>query len=361
MNPMVLSAIRHAVLVECLAQRAVSIADSNHFVLYDLHLPDQSPGQFGNIIVVHKFTPSHIDNNIGYSVANELLPLLAAGVHDLAGYAEQEIFERYVGAIVRSIDSDERQAWHLFYTNTLQRLSQNAPPVRCTELAKPYNFIENFGAIYQRICHLVDAIPPMGPLEARGYTILDVATCFGFFPFFLANAANRLASTPTRIVGCDINPALVALARDYARQPQFNCIEFVMADILTSDSAALQRRFQAATFDVVTAIHLLEHLEAAQITRAVANLWQLTRQRLIIAVPLEELPDARFGHLQTFNREKLLALGQHIAGRCQYDEYHGGWLVVDRMIDQTIDRAAEPGQSSEPWPTFETVEFGRGH
>jgi ubiquinone/menaquinone biosynthesis C-methylase UbiE len=176
-------------------------------------------------------------------------------------------------------------------------------------------------------------VAPGGPGE-QDYTLLDVATCFGFFPFFLATATSQPASTASRIVGCDLNPALINLACGYARQQQRARTEFVMADILADDITALRSHLQATTFDIVTAIHLLEHLEEAQMTRALANLWQLTARRLIIAVPLEEVPDPRFGHVQTFTREKLHALGQRIAGTCQYQEYHGGWLVLDRQPER---------------------------
>lgn len=337
MNPMVLSVIRHTVLVECLAQRVTPITQDNHFTLYNLNLADQTAGQFGDIVVVHNFTPTQIDNNIGYYVANELLPLIATLAPVQLHYSEQEMFERYVGAIVRSIESDERQAWQLFYTNTLQRLAVNAPPANSAAPARSYDFIENFGAIYQHTCHLIDATEladTYSPIagELAGYTVLDVATCFGFFPCFLANTTSQLQQgrTPRRIVGCDLNSALVNLARDYAWQQQFAHLEFVVADILTNDIAALQSRFQATTFDIVTAIHLLEHLEEVQMMRAIDNLWQFTGRRLIIAVPLEEVPDARFGHLQTFDRDKLLAIGQHIADNYHYYEYHGGWIVIDR-------------------------------
>lgn len=356
MNPMVLSAQRHAVLVECLAQRTRPIAQGSHFTLYHLNptsmpvgAPAQTASRFGDIIVVHDFAPAHIDNNIGYYVANELLPLIAAAAHDSTCYAEQEIFERYVGAIVRSMDGDERAAWQLFYTNTLQRLSRSAAPHRSMPPARSYDFIENFGAIYQHACHLLD----MPRSSRQGSTLLDVATCFGFFPFFLAHATSQPARNAGRIVGCDLNPALVNLARDYAHQQQLARTEFVVADILTDDIGALQSRLQATTFDVVTAIHLLEHLEAAQMPRALANLWQLTGRRLIIAVPLEEVPDARFGHVQTFHREKLLALGQHIADTSHshaYHEYHGGWLVIDRLRDRQLDWQDMPGQPAEPLP-----------
>lgn len=329
MNPMVLSSVRHTVLVECLAQKAIPVAQSKYFTLYNLNLAGQNTGRFSDTIVVHHFTPSQIDNNISSSVANELLPLVATVVFADTFYSEQEIFERYVGAIVRSVDGDERHTWNLFYTNTLQRMFRHAPAD--TNVA-PDDFIGTFGAIYRHACHLIADAP-------EAHTVLDVATCFGFFSFFLSGTTSQRTGGPDRIVGCDLNPALMHLASDYARQQQIDHVEFVVANILAHDITFLHASFQAASFDVVTAIHLLEHLEESQMAQAINNLWQLTRQRLIIAVPLEEVPDARFGHVQAFDRDKLLALGQAIDGTCQCFEYRGGWLVIDRH--ETRDLPAE--------------------
>jgi hypothetical protein len=156
--------------------------------------------------------------------------------------------------------------------------------------------------------------------------VLDVATCFGFLPLLLAS--NRGSERLSGITGCDLNPALVALAGDYARQRRLADVSFIRADILAED---ITREFASLgpAFDVVTAIHLLEHLEPEQTLPAMNNLWSLTRRRLIVAVPLETVPDERFGHRQVFDRESLLALGRHTSGCCRYFEHHGGWIVVE--------------------------------
>ncbi len=333
MNPLTLSRHRHGVLVECLAQRAKPVASSNHFTLYGLK-PVMETVNPDDIVVVHDFAPAQIDNNIGYYVANELLALFArpglADAVDSYAYSEQEIFERYVGEIVRSMDGNERRAWHLFYDNTLAAL-------RCAGLdrqlqaaadhaAEP-NFIGDFGAIYQQVIGLTEAL---SRASLQPFTVLDVATCFGFLPLLLADCRDSEPANLADIIACDLNPALVALANDYARQRQIANVRFTGADILAAD---IHQELSplAPSFDVVTAIHLLEHLEPDQTARAMINLWRLTRQRLIVAVPLESLADARFGHRQVFDRERLLALGLPIEGACRYFEHHGGWLVIDRL------------------------------
>jgi len=323
MSSQTLSHHRHGILVECLAQRCEPTATSGHFALYPLD-PAKSHSPLEDIVVVHDFIPDQIDNNIGYHVANELLPLLTeiatAGGHD---YDEQILFEHYFGEIVRSMDGNEQRAWRMFYDNTLKALrvaAERAAWEHPPDIAKSADFISDFGAIYQRAIALVD------DLHCAHRSVLDMATCFGFFPLLLADWSGR----DVTVTGCDNNRALIDLAADYAGYREAVQVHFAVADILAGD--VRRPGPQLATFDVVTAIHLLEHLTPAQAELAVANLWRLTGQRLIVAVPFEETPDARFGHQQVFDQQRLEALGEMLEGRSRFFEYHGGWLVVDRIL-----------------------------
>jgi len=324
---MMLSRHRHALLVDGLEQRAAPLAASAHFQLYPLMSPAALTAPADELIIVSAFSTAQIDNNLGYFVATELLPLLAGQrQHIDSGYSEQDEFERSVGDIVRSMAGNERRAWRLFYANTLNATQASAG------LTHPWgqpdgtasDFIGLFGVIYRYALTLIEALPAV----ASPPTVLDVATCFGFFPLLLArvNAANRMLGG---IAGCDVNPALIGFANDYAVQEGLAQVEFGVADILADD---IERELAPlpARFDVVTALHLLEHLEFEQTGQAVTHLWQLTARRLIIAVPLEATPDPRYGHRQVFDRDRLRALGHRLGGCCAYFEYHGGWLVVDR-------------------------------
>lgn len=331
MSPLTFARHRHGLLIDGLADRAAPLARSDHFTIWGL-TPAQCDAD--DIIVVHEFRPEQIDNNIGGYVADELLPLLARARLSLSppanGYAcsEQETFERYVGAIVRSIDGNERRAWHRFYDNTLAALHP-------TSTSRPSNgaadFNASFRAIYAQVAALVG--------EVKCDCLLDVATCFGFLPLYLATAAmaaegafdGAAAGAVDRraITGCDLNVALVALAEDYRRTRGIPGVAFVHADILAADVRS-GLAGSGGPFDVVTAIHLLEHLTPAETVAAVANLWALTGRRLIVAVPFEDVADPRFGHRQVFDQGCLQALGRLTSGHCQYFEYHGGWLIVDR-------------------------------
>ena len=74
---MMLSRHRHAVLVNGLEQRAAPLAASAHFQLYALTAAVPTD----ELIIVHDFSVAQIDNNLGYYVVSELLPLLAAQRH----------------------------------------------------------------------------------------------------------------------------------------------------------------------------------------------------------------------------------------------------------------------------------------
>jgi hypothetical protein len=320
---MMLSRHRHALLVNGLEQCAAPLATSAHFQLYALTATVPTD----ELIIVHDFGAEQIDNNLGYHVVSELLPLLATQRHRLdSGYSAQDEFERSVGDIVRSMAGNERRAWHLFYVNTLNATQISAglgqPPGRPDETAS--DFIGLFGAIYRYALELIEALPatPSPP------TVLDVATCFGFFPLLLERV-RAATGTLGEIAGCDLNPALMGFANAYARHAGLAEVQFGIADILAAD---LERELAPlpARFDVVTALHLLEHLDPAQTETAVAHLWQLTAKRLIIAVPLETVPDPRYGHQQVFDRDRLLTIGRTLGGHFEYFEYHGGWLVIDR-------------------------------
>ena len=340
MTAITLSRERHALLVKCLEDRATPVAKSPRFAVYDIdpqrHVGSITPDP-NDVIVVHDFEPREIDNNIGHFVAEELLPLLPdaqSGISSTASVSTQDVFEHFVGEIVRSMDGSERRAWHLFYDNTLAALglTEKARAVPDGDNPNRQDFIADFAAIYGRAADLAAEVSPV--------TLFDAATCFGFFPLLLvsgewANGSEK--PRPDRVVACDLNPALVSLARDYATERQLARIDFLEADILSADITRTVTP-EAPSFDVVTAIHLLEHLEPGQTEQAMDVLWSLTRRRLIVAVPIEETPDERFGHRQVFCPESLIALGRRVDANCHGFEDHGAFLVIDRAQDSDLRR-----------------------
>lgn len=328
MSDLTLSRLQHGILVTVLAERARMIATSRHFAIYSLPAePAMAEAEqiHDNVIIVHDFTPAQIDNNIGGYVADELLPLLIKlrSERGTAAYAdsEQELFERFVGAIVRSMDSNDRRAWHRFYDNTLARLRA---PRAAAVINGNADFIGVFREVYARVDELV--------AERDAASVLDVGSCFGFLPLYLARKGHDGDDIARRFVGCDLNPALVSLAEDYRQHRMIPGAEFICADILADRAAELAAGGKG--YDVVTAIHLIEHLSAAETARAMENLWALTGSRLIVAVPFESEPDRRFGHQQVFDADRLFGLGRSMTATCRFFEHHGGWLVLDRNEPQ---------------------------
>jgi len=65
--------------------------------------------------------------------------------------------------------------------------------------------------------------------------------------------------------------------------------------------------------------------------RALAELCRVARRRVVVAVPLEEVPDPAFGHLQAFSLARLARLGADAPGWSHtVSAADGGWLVLDR-------------------------------
>lgn len=332
MTPIMLSRLRHEILVDCLARQAEPTVLGTHFTLYRARPRRKGPRAYSHLndcVLVHDFSPAEIDNNIGRHVVDELLPFVVAaqptGNVDDEPVNEQHLFERLVGEVVRSIDGNERRAWRLFYDNTLMALRRagNGESGRAPANTPPQDFIGNFAAIYRRVADLVAAVAPA--------SILDAATCFGFLPILLAAGAwsSAIGSGPVqRVVACDVNEALLSLGADYARHNRLTDISFVRADIVAPNLA--EELSATGPFDVVTAVHVFEHLTPAETVAALSALWSLTARRLIITVPIEAIPDPRFGHCQTFDCARLRTLGERTGAQCRTFEDHGAWLVLDR-------------------------------
>jgi SAM-dependent methyltransferase len=240
-----------------------------------------------------------------YGISNELADHIAAELVPLGLVPDGRAFERIFVDAVLSARPDPERAWADFYGNTLRKL-RRADPAGTGSVAA-------FARIYERTLSLV-----------RGTTVLDVGCCFGFLPLLAAERDPRL-----RVVGTDLVPAAAALAGRICRA-RGGRARFAAADLL-----ALPAGDQAV--DTVLAVHVLEHLPASATARALAQLRRVARHRVIVAVPLEEVPDPAFGHLQAFGLPRLARLGAGAPGWshsvCAAD---GGWLVLDRAAHSPI-------------------------
>lgn len=276
----------HHPLLEGKLGRLVRPTTTPHFRVY---------AAGGRTVVLHALTPDLVDNDLGALVAAELVgPGLLPG---------PRAFERGLTGLVRSAGGGTAGlAWETFYANTLRRLSGGPPAPAAPARDGP---IATFAAIYRRAGELV-----------VGERVLDVGSCFGFFPLLLGRTRRR------PVVGSDRSPGTTALAdRIAGRLP--GGVRFVCAD-----AAALSH--PDGSFDTVTALHLLEHLPAAAGRRVLAELRRVARRRVVVAVPFEERPDPTYGHREAFTPTRLGALGAASGWAYDVVEHHGGWLVLDR-------------------------------
>ena len=233
-------------------------------------------------------------------ISNELADHIAAELGPLGLVPDQSAFERIFVETVLAGHPDPMQAWASFYRNTLRRLRR--PDRGATDS------VATFARIYAHALSLI-----------RGTTVLDVGSCFGFLPMLAAEKDPRL-----RVIGTDLVPAAAAVAGRISRA-RHGRARFAAADLL-----ALPVASQAA--DTVLAVHVLEHVPPEASSPALAQLCRVARHRVVIAVPLEEVPDPTFGHVQSFDLRRLARIADTDAPRWSGAVHaaDGGWLVLDR-------------------------------
>lgn len=268
------------------AGQATRVRESRHFLV--LSLDDA-------IVVLHRLKPEEIDNDLAELVAGELVR---------SGHVPvSRAFERCFAGVVLSSAPSSRDAWRAFYDNTLSKMRQVASgsyPGRDTDP------VAVFGRIYHHAQSLV-----------TGSSLLDVGTCFGFFPLFLQESDPQID-----IVALDVSTPILELARDNASRRGTRTATFVRGD-------ACNLPFAGDSFDTVTALHVLEHLTPSSANRALQEMCRVVRRRVIAAVPLEEEPDPAYEHVQRFDREGLIELGEKTGWRCDFEDYLGGWIVLE--------------------------------
>lgn len=241
-------------------------------------------------------------------VSNTLADHIAAELVPLGLVPDGTAFERLFVDTVLATDHDPGQAWAAFYRNTMRRLRRPDPAGT--------DSVATFGRIYSHALSLI-----------RGTTVLDVGCCFGFLPLLAAERNRRL-----RVIGTDLIPSAAMLVGNISRT-RGSRARFAAADLL-----ALPIASQAV--DTVLAVHVLEHLPAQVSGLALAQLRRVARYRVVIAVPLEEVPDPTFGHVQAFNLPRLASIGDTAGWSSAVHVADGGWLVLDRRER----RPARPGE-----------------
>jgi SAM-dependent methyltransferase len=270
-----------------LASQAAHVYESPHFAVFSL---DDA------IAVLHRLEPAAIDNDIAELIAGELVR---------PGHVEvPRAFERCFAGMVLSSAPGPREAWRAFYDNTLSKLQQVALGSYPGRDSGP---VAVFGRIYRHTRALV-----------VGSSLLDVGTCFGFFPLLLQQSDPQL-----NVVALDVSAPILELARDAAvSRHRVGAVEFVCGD-------ACSLPFADRSFDTVTALHVLEHLAPSSASRTLQEMCRVARCRVIVAVPMEEEADSAYDHVQRFDREGLINLGEKTGWRCDFEDYLGGWIVLE--------------------------------
>ncbi|WP_051471011.1 mycofactocin oligosaccharide methyltransferase MftM [Patulibacter minatonensis] len=261
---------------------------------------EQHAGRFllrregGRTVVLHTFRVTEVDDDLGDAIAHDLIrPGLLPGDPCTA-------FEAVFVGVVASLHEDPAVAWRAFYANTIRALLR--PPTR-----QGTGAVATFAPIYRLAAGLV-----------VGHRVLDVGSCFGFFPLLLGRDPSL------RVTGSDLLPGTAALASRMAAD-RGSSVRFEPLDITT------RTPHRAGAFDTVTMLHVLEHLPARMNRLVLHELTRLAARRVVVAVPLERTPDPAYGHRQAFDADGLLALARGLRGwHARTATMRGGWLVLDR-------------------------------
>ncbi|CAA0082833.1 Uncharacterised protein [Mycolicibacterium vanbaalenii] len=231
-------------------------------------------------------------------LCDELTVMIAEQLVDTGVLRGQPEFERVFTGVVRSTVDGGLAAWLRFYRNSLDRLEDDA---RSPAMA--------FGPIHA-----------WATSQVRGRRVIDLGSCFGFFPL-------RLARDGIEVLATDLSrPTMQLLESVSARMNRaLTTLSCNAADVPLPDRSA----------DTVTALHLVEHLPADAADAVLDEAVRLARSRVVVAVPFEDVARDCYGHVQRFDLTALRQLAAALIRRhpgltAQTYEFHGGWLILDR-------------------------------
>jgi hypothetical protein len=267
------------------------------------------------LMVEHALRQGSVDNDVAALLDDELFaPGWASG---------SDTFERLMTGIILSCHDDALTSWEAFYRNTLGRLAElvdggpQAEPDSDVGAAAE-GTLAGYAPVYRWAERLV--------YEAATRTLLDLGSCFGFFPLRMAGGST--ASVELSVQAADISPGTCDLLSRVSSRLG------TPVPVLVCDAGCVP--LPDAAVDTVTLLHVLEHVDAAHGASIIAEAVRLARRRVVIAVPLETEPEAAFGHVRTVSLQDLTAWGAIHSGKAPWrstvSEHHGGWLVLDRLL-----------------------------
>ena len=235
--------------------------------------------------VRHDIRADELSNDLAGWIADDLV---APGLLDPARFEEA-----FVG-VVHDVDP----GWTAFYRNTLAALRSAAMPA-----GPPSGTNAGMAPVHDRAAAL-----------AVGPHVVELGCCFGFLSL-------RLAAEGHKVTAVDLVPGTAHLLGSVSAA--------LGTPVTTLAGNALAVPLQDTSADTVFAVHLLEHLPRGLDAIALAEMLRVARRRAVVAVPFEDEPTPAWGHVRTFDRDDLRALGAATGLPFTVEEHHGGWLVID--------------------------------
>jgi hypothetical protein len=232
-------------------------------------------------------------------LCDELTVMLVEQLVDTGTLRGQPEFEMVFTGVVRSTVDGALPAWLRFYRNSLERLEGGPASTALT-----------FAPIHA-----------WATSQVSGHRVIDLGSCFGFFPL-------RLAGHGIEVLATDLSHPTMDLLKTISSQLRrpLTTLACDAADVPLPDRSA----------DTVTALHLIEHLQADAAEAVLDEAIRLARRRVVIAVPFEDEPRDCYGHVQRFDLATLELMANRLCRRhppltARAYEFHGGWLILDRV------------------------------
>ncbi len=250
----------------------------------------------GRIRLGHRIQGDELHAGVAGLVAEELF-----GPGWLRG---ADLFERIVTGVVLSSRHDPLTAWEAFYRNSLREIDVRLTGCSGSADERPSSSLSGYAPVYA----LAERLLAPGP-------VIELGACFGFFS--LRQAAER------DVTAVDLSAGAMSLLRAVA--PRLG----TSTSLTTVVSDAADVPLEDGVAETVVALHLLEHLDAADGEKVIAEAVRLARRRVVVAVPLEDEPDETWGHVRSITLTDLAASGRATGLPFDVREHHGGWLVLD--------------------------------
>jgi hypothetical protein len=210
------------------------------------------------------------------------------------------------GDVIQAYVDNTRAAYSRFVSAFLDRF----PPltsISSTIESQDYSLLRHFSLLYTiEINELLE----LHKHRPNGYlTVVDEATCSGFFITTCASVLPQQVLARTRFLGTDLKMTDMVYGMEAARQYLID-VTWQLTDINDPDHPTKLRSFNnGCPIDLLVLNHILEHLDCYTPDEYVLQ-WLMATQTLIISVPFESNYQTSISsHVRQFDEISLLALG----------------------------------------------------